>query len=544
MDDTPNPESDLKNGYTLNLNNKSYILNIYVKQDNLIFRCTPITKKAQFYYLTKCTLNFLRKKSKAFQLYQNLTEILFLFEELNKNKLISLEIGDDDNYINSDNESFFSISNYKKPEYPYDFINLVIKLFVLVKEEIIIFPLEKKIVKENGKIIINIKNDINKINEQFNNDKINYDKKIELMKKEIKLLKNENISNKNQINELINKIEELKKILNKTNNKKNVNSVQDLINRVEKLEEWKNESSLFIKNINLSINDSQNNKKSNQIINKEEIIQSKNKIEKNNIFSNSSKQEKSFSEKNEEIEEEIEEEDNENTKKEENIEKDKKENDEIEEEEEEEEDDDDNNDEEEKEIINNNKTSFNVDIKYKEKLMKSIISNSNIIKNSYEIEFIINELILLNPHSFKLLYKGTVDTDNSKIFHQKCDGQKNIILFILTEKNYIFGGYTSIGFDSSGNARKDIESFLFSVDFQKIYEMKQNLYSIFCNKNCGPIFCGKSDGLYNICISDKFLKNKSYTCKYGIPFNTTELFELNHGETEFQVIELEVYKIE
>ena len=548
IDDTPNPEYDSKNGYILNLNDKSYILNISVKKDNLVFRCTPIAKKPQFYYISKCTLNFLRKKSKAFQLYQNLTEILFLFEELNKNKLISLEIGDDDNYNNSDNESFFSISNYKKPEYPYDFINLVIKIFVLVKEEIIIFPLEKKMIKENDKFFSNIKNDINKINEQFNNDKINYEKKIELLKNEIKVLKNENISNKNQISELINKIEELKNILNKTNNKKNVNSIQDLINRVEKLEEWKNESSLNIKNINISINDLQNNKKENQtIINKEEISNAKNNIEKNKILINTGESKKSFSEKNEEAEEIEDGENNENIKniKEKNVENNSKEDDntnEDEEEEEEEEDDDD--EEEEKEIINKNKTSFNVNIKYKEKLLRSLISNSSIIKNSYEIEFLLNRLIKLNPNSFNLLFKGTVDTDNTKIFHKKCDNQKNIILFILTAKNYIFGGYTSVGFDCSGNAKKDEESFLFSVDFQKIYELKQDLFAIFCNKNCGPIFCGKADGLYNICVPDKFFKNKSYTCKYGIPFNTTDFFELNHGEKEYQIVELEVYKIE
>ena len=82
---------------------------------------------------------------------------------------------------------------------------------------------------------------------------------------------------------------------------------------------------------------------------------------------------------------------------------------------------------------------------------------------------------------------------------------------------------------------------MFSVDFKKIYEIKYDLYTIFCNKNCGPIFCAKSDGLYNIYIPDKFFKYKSYTCKKGTPFNTTESFELNHGEKEFQVIELEIY---
>ena len=79
---------------------------------------------------------------------------------------------------------------------------------------------------------------------------------------------------------------------------------------------------------------------------------------------------------------------------------------------------------------------------------------------------------------------------------------------------------------------------------KKIYEIKEDSYAIFCNRNCGPIFCGKSDGLYNICIPDKYFRYKSSTTKKGTPFNTTEPFELNHGEKEFKVSELEVFKIE
>ena len=575
-DETPNPEFEIQKEYTLKLNDKSYLLHIDIKEEEtLFFTCTPIENKPQFYYTYKCTLNSLRKMSKAFHLYQNLTEVLFLFEELNKNKLITLEVGDDENYNNSDDDGTFSMSNLKKNEYP-EFIHLVVKLFVLVKEEVMLFPLEKKVLKENKKIMNNLKNEINKISKEFNKVELQYEKKINSLKKEVKLLRNENSTFKSQISELINKIDELKQLLFKRNDKPNSNSIQDLISRVEKLEEWKNDASFTNKNLSCT-NDSQQNKseKKNMIYQKEIIKKNEvkddnktktnaniNKLEENikinkspNANSNrdrETKEEKGISEENEEIiEEEIEEEeeDSNNTK----VKKETKvsivkveteNNSEVvyadaegEEEEDEEE-------EEEKEIINNNKTSFNVSINLKEKLMKSLISKSSIIKNSYEIGFLLNKLINLNPVSFTLLYKGSQDTDNSKIFHQKCDGQKNILLFILTNKKYIFGGYTSVGFDSSGNAKNDDQAFLFSVDFQKIYDIKHNLYAIFCNKNCGPIFCAKSDGLYNICIPDKYFKCTSYTCKKGIPFNTTEPFELNHGEKEFQVVELEIFRID
>ena len=579
--DTPNPDNEIQNEYTLTLNERSYLLHLDIKEEEtLIFTCTPIEKKPQFYYVYKCTLNTLRKMSKAFHLYQNLTEVLYLFEELDKNKLISLEIGDDDN--DNDIEASFSISNSKRNEYPYEFINLVVQLYVLVKEEIMIFPLEKRIIKGNAKVINNLKNEINKITEDFNNVEIKYEKKIQSLKKEIKLLRNENATFKNQLSELINKIDQLKILLNKNNDKKKVNSIQDLINRVEKLEEWKNDASITNKNINTNSipNDSQsqqindtnktnsqenlNNISNNKIEKKQEDNFKNNKITETIERSEVEVIEGGITEDNEEIieEEEVEEEDSDDAEDDKNLgknkgneitdkgnnekkeEKKEKEEDKSEiiivEEEEEEEDE----EEEEKEIINNNKRSFTTNIKSKEKLIKSLISTSSIIKNTYEIEFLINKLSKLNPVSFTLLYKGTKDKDDSKIFHQKCDNEKNILLFILTNKNYIFGGYTSVGFDSSGNAKKDNEAFLFSIDMQKIYDIKQDLYAIFCNKNCGPIFCAKSDGIYNICIPNKYFGVKSYSCKKGIPFNTTEPFELNHGEKEFQVVELEVYRID
>ena len=584
---TPNPDNEIQKDYELALNGRAYILHLDIREEEtLIFTCTPKEKKPQFYYTYKCTLNTLRDMSKAFKLYQSLTEVLYLFEELNFNKLISLEVGDDDN--DNENEGSLSISISKKNEYPYEFINLVVQLFVLVKEEIMIFPLEKRLIKGSTKIINNLRNDINKMSEDFNNTEIKYEKKIQLLKKEVKTLRNENANFKSQISELINKIDQLKNMLSKNTGKRSFNSIQDLINRIEKLEEWKNDASVTNKNMTSNTNQNMNDSQSQQIKsenksntsrdnisitnNNNEKIEEDNKYEniKKTTISNQEPQiEGGLTEDNEEVieEEEVEEEDSDEaeegkeaekqnnnkekengiTDKEKNMKKEeKKEKEEdkseiiIVEEEEEEEDE----EEEEKEIINNNKKSFKTNIKLKDKLMKSLISKSSIIKNSYEIEFLINKLGSLNPLSFTLLYKGTKDKDESQIFHQKCDNEKNILLFILTDKNYIFGGYTSVGFDSSGNAKKDDKAFLFSVDMQKIYGIKQNLYAIFCNKNCGPIFCAKSDGLYNICIPNKFLQVKSSSSKKGIPFNTTEPFELNHGEKEFQVVELEVFRVD
>lgn len=64
---------------------------------------------------------------------------------------------------------------------------------------------------------------------------------------------------------MINKIDLLKNLLNKTNDRKNFNSIQELINRVEKLEEWKNDASISNKNMTTNTNQNLNDSHSQQI---------------------------------------------------------------------------------------------------------------------------------------------------------------------------------------------------------------------------------------------------------------------------------------
>ena len=178
----------------------------------------------------------MRKKSKAFSLYSNLTEILYLFEELYKNKLISLELDESDDE-DSNNKNVINNNDI-------ECINLVIKLFVLVKEEIIVFPLEKNTKNDNDFDIDNINQDINSLSNQLVDMESQYHKKIRLLKKEINNLRNENATFKNQINILTDKINELKNQVSENTNSNDsykFNSIQDLIDRVKVLEEWKND---------------------------------------------------------------------------------------------------------------------------------------------------------------------------------------------------------------------------------------------------------------------------------------------------------------
>ena len=94
---------------------------------------------------------------------------------------------------------------------------------------------------------------------------------------------------------------------------------------------------------------------------------------------------------------------------------------------------------------------------------------------------------------------------------------------IKTVAGHIFGGFTTISWDSSGTYKNDTQSFLFSVDKQTKYPIvKNNQYAIYCGASYGPTFGGGHD----IYVADNSNSNKSsYTrdnskstnCCYNLP---------------------------
>ena len=85
----------------------------------------------------------------------------------------------------------------------------------------------------------------------------------------------------------------------------------------------------------------------------------------------------------------------------------------------------------------------------------------------------------------------------------------------------------------------------FLVTSQKIYDIIPGNNAIYCNRKFGPIFCAKPDSsAYSIFIPDNYLKNKSTTTKKCYCYKMEENFELNKGTKEFQVKELEVFRVD
>ena len=143
---------------------------------------------------------------------------------------------------------------------------------------------------------------------------------------------------------------------------------------------------------------------------------------------------------------------------------------------------------------------------------------------------------------FNLLFRASRDGDQSSVVHNKIDGISNILIIVQTVKGLKFGGYTQIGFDSSGSTKQDSQAFLFSIDKNKTYDNIPNTNAIHCIQGACPYFYS-STGNFNLEIPNSFFSNDGKTALKSDCFYTTEDYEINGGEEKFRVKELEYFQI-
>jgi hypothetical protein len=169
---------------------------------------------------------------------------------------------------------------------------------------------------------------------------------------------------------------------------------------------------------------------------------------------------------------------------------------------------------------------------------------SNIISTFPEI---LNEF---RNRKLKLLYRGSRDGFNSSDFHGKCDGQSDTITFIQTTKDFIFGGYTPLSWDSTSGWKADSNhhSFVFTIinphNFgPRKFALKpdHSQYAIYCSASYGPLFGnGNTIRVCTKCATS----NDSYTRLYAY-VNDTKLddYIVFTGEEHFTVKEIEIFAL-
>ena len=163
-----------------------------------------------------------------------------------------------------------------------------------------------------------------------------------------------------------------------------------------------------------------------------------------------------------------------------------------------------------------------------------------ILKNNEEIEFL-SKKIGENSDKviFNLIYKATENSDKAQAFHERCDQAKNTLVLIETSENRRFGGFTTCDWSGNQIEKNDENAFVFSLDKMKIYEIVPGQPAIACYPNYGPIFLN-----CQIKINDDAFTNGGSTFCKGQNYQTEEDFELNGGNQDFQIKEIEVYEIE
>ena len=179
-----------------------------------------------------------------------------------------------------------------------------------------------------------------------------------------------------------------------------------------------------------------------------------------------------------------------------------------------------------------------------DKIDSTILSNDKMKKD-------VVQLCKLTGKEFKLLYRASRDGFQASSFHAKCDNLPKTLTIIKATNGYVFGGYTSLEWDSSGDWKADSNAFIFSLINahsapQIIPVQVDDTSSIYCDDSYGPTFGGGHD-LY--ISSGSNADNSSYS-NLGNSYNfTSAIYGPNQalsflaGSYNFQTSEIEVFAL-
>ena len=148
---------------------------------------------------------------------------------------------------------------------------------------------------------------------------------------------------------------------------------------------------------------------------------------------------------------------------------------------------------------------------------------------------------------FRLLYRATIDGEDSSTFHKLCDNIENTISLVKTGGHRRFGGFTTQTWNQvSSYTKTDQHAFVFSLDKLKIYPYTNNGRAIRCDNNYLPTFgVGTCDfRLYSKPISNVnlYTNQTSGDRSYNYSGDTNALSEDGKGNC-IKTIEVEVYQV-
>ena len=181
-----------------------------------------------------------------------------------------------------------------------------------------------------------------------------------------------------------------------------------------------------------------------------------------------------------------------------------------------------------------------------DKNINELMKNSLIIKNDNKMKDSIikwiEEKINKKINKFELILRMSENGTKSEDFHKYCDNKGPTLTLVKTTKNKIFGGFTPLNWNNNGNQLydKSNQTFIFSLNLMKIYNMINNGgEAIYCD-NSGPNF-----GLSDFDLQENMKIGVTYANE-DCNFLSNENLELTGGKGDhesFETEELEVYKV-
>ena len=150
----------------------------------------------------------------------------------------------------------------------------------------------------------------------------------------------------------------------------------------------------------------------------------------------------------------------------------------------------------------------------------------------------------------KLLYRASRGGWETADFHRVCDEKGATLTEVKSSEGYIFGGYSSTSWASSGFGcyKESSDTFLFSLKCHVgLSAVRMNLKgsasnAIYCHSSYGSTF-GGGDDLY---IKSNANTNQGSCSKigstYSLPPGTTDPHFLT-GQKQFQVSEYELFQV-
>lgn len=181
----------------------------------------------------------------------------------------------------------------------------------------------------------------------------------------------------------------------------------------------------------------------------------------------------------------------------------------------------------------------NEKLEKEEKIINGNFSDSSILKANKEKIMVINWIKPNAKVKFELLYKSSRDGDQISTFYQKVAGKSLTLVVIESTIGYKFGGFTSIEWKNYNNYAQDNSAFIFSINYNRKYEIRNDKIgnAIYGNSNCFAF-----GGGHDINIVDQCTSNNNNQTMGSHTFKASN-FELNGGVRNFCVKECEVYQV-